>query len=109
MLQDVLTRLGPVPTRNVQDPPPTHSAHHSPAPSIPTSSAGRKKVSLKPSFPPEFSGDRASGKAFLTQGARLNTLHKVGKYYVKNSTNYNYNTLSQNMIRELKSRFSYFF
>jgi len=66
MLQDVLTRLGPVPTRDVQDPLPTHSAHHSPAPSIPTSSAGRKKVSLKPSFPPEFSGDRASGKAFLT-------------------------------------------
>jgi len=65
MLQDVLTRLGPVPTRNVQDPPPTHSARQSPAPSIPASSAGRKKVSLKPSFPPKFSGDRASGKAFL--------------------------------------------
>jgi len=66
MLQDILTRLGPIPTRDVQDPLLTHSAHHSPAPSIPTSSAGRKKVSLKPSFPPEFSGDRASGKAFLT-------------------------------------------
>ena len=66
MLQDVLTRLGPVPTRDVQDPLPTHSARHSPAPSIPASSAGRKKVPLKPSFPPEFSGDRASGKAFLT-------------------------------------------
>jgi len=66
MLQDVLTRLGPIPTRDVQDPLLTHSARHSPAPSIPTSSAGRKKVSLKPSFPPEFSGDRASGKALLT-------------------------------------------
>jgi len=57
MLQDILTRLGPVLTRDVQDPLPTHSACHSPAPSILTSSAGRKKVSLKPSFPPEFSGD----------------------------------------------------
>jgi len=66
MLQDVLTRLGPVPTRDVQDPLPTHSARHSPVPSIPTSSASRKKVSLKPSFPPKFSGDRASRKAFLT-------------------------------------------
>jgi len=66
MLQDILTRLGPVPTRNVQDPLPTHSARHSPVPSIPASSAGRKKVSLKPSFPPKFSGDQASGKAFLT-------------------------------------------
>jgi len=66
MLQDVLTRLGAVPTRDVQNSLPTHSAHYSPAPFIPASSAGRKKVSLKPSFPPEFSGDQASGKAFLT-------------------------------------------
>jgi len=34
MLQDVLTRLGPVPTQDVQDPLPTHSARHSPAPSM---------------------------------------------------------------------------
>ncbi len=57
MLQDVLTGLGPVPTRDVQDPLPTHSARHSLVPSIPASSTGWKKVSLKPSFPPEFSGD----------------------------------------------------
>jgi len=35
-------------------------------PSIPASSARRKKLALKPSFPPDFSGDRAAGKAFLT-------------------------------------------
>jgi len=31
-----------------------------------TTSAGRKKLSLKPSTPSEFDGDRAKGKAFLT-------------------------------------------
>ena len=65
LLQNLIARLGPVQAQNVQDQIPTCPACGSPAPSIPASSAGRKKVSLKPSFPPEFSGDRASGKAFL--------------------------------------------
>jgi len=57
LLQDLLAKLGPVPVQSVQDPLPTPPAHHSPMPSIPASSAGRKKLALKPSFPPEFSGD----------------------------------------------------
>ena len=66
VLQDVFARLGPAQAQNVQDPLPTHPARGSPTPSIPTSSASRKKLTLKPSFPPDFSGDRAAGKAFLT-------------------------------------------
>jgi len=66
LLQDVLARLGPAQAQNVQDPLPTRPARGSPTPSIPASSAGRKKLALKPSFPPDFSGDRAAGKAFLT-------------------------------------------
>jgi len=66
LLQDVLARLGPAQAQNVQDPLPTRPARGSPTPSIPASSAGRKKLALKPSFPPNFSGDRAAGKAFLT-------------------------------------------
>jgi len=66
LLQDVLARLGPAQAQNVQDPLPTRPARGSPTPSIPASSAGQKKLALKPSFPPDFSGDRAAGKAFLT-------------------------------------------
>jgi len=66
LLQDVLARLGPAQAQNVQDSLPTRPARRSPTPSIPASSAGRKKLALKPSFPPDFSGDRATGKAFLT-------------------------------------------
>jgi len=66
LLQDVLTRLGPAQAQNVQDPLLTCPAHGSPTPSIPASSASQKKLTLKPSFPPDFSGDQAAGKAFLT-------------------------------------------
>jgi len=66
LLQDVLARLGPAQAQNVQDPLPTRPARRSPTPSIPASSAGRKKLALKPSFPPDFSGDQAARKAFLT-------------------------------------------
>jgi len=66
LLQDILTRLGPAQAQNVQDPLPTRPACGSPTPSIPASSAGQKKLALKPSFPPDFSGDQAAGKAFLT-------------------------------------------
>jgi len=58
LLQDILTRPGPTQAQNVQDPLQlTHPARRSPTPSIPASSAGWKKLALKPSFPPEFSGD----------------------------------------------------
>jgi len=66
LLQNLIARFGPAQAQNVQDHVPTRPVCGSPTPSIPPSSAGRKKVSLKPSFPPEFSGDRTSGKAFLT-------------------------------------------
>ena len=42
-------------------PPRRNSSRHSD-----TTSAGRKKLSLKPSTPSEFDGDRTKGKAFLT-------------------------------------------
>ena len=66
LLQDVLDRLSPAQAQNVQGSIPMPPAHQSPMPSLPTSSAGRKKLFLKPSLPSEFSGDRTSGKAFLT-------------------------------------------
>jgi len=66
LLQDVLAGLSPTQAQNVQDPLPTHPAQRSPMPSIPASSTSRKKLTLKPSFPPKFSGDQAAGKAFLT-------------------------------------------
>ena len=66
LLQDVLARLSPTQAQNVQDPLPTRPACGFPTPSIPASSAGWKKLTLKPSFPPDFSGDWAAGKAFLT-------------------------------------------
>ena len=46
MLQDVLTRLSPVPTRDVQDPLLTCPASRSPTQSIPASSASQKKLAL---------------------------------------------------------------
>jgi hypothetical protein len=64
LLQDLLERLGPASAENVQVPARQKFTRHSST--IPTSSAGRKKVSLKPSLPSEFNGDRTSGKAFLT-------------------------------------------
>jgi len=66
LLQDLLTRLGPTQAQNVQEPLPTCPACGSPMPSIPASSTSWKKLALKPSFTPDFSGDRAAGKAFLT-------------------------------------------
>ena len=58
LLQDVLDRLSPAPAQNMQSSVPTPPAHQSPTPSIPMSSAGQKKLSLKPSLPSEFSRDR---------------------------------------------------
>jgi len=58
ILQDILSRLGPAPALNVQA-----LLHYTPP--IPTS-AGRKKISLKPSPLLYFNGDHSAGKAFLT-------------------------------------------
>ena len=66
LLQDLLARLDPTQAQNVQDPLLTCPTGGSPTPSISTSSAGWKKLALKPSFPSDFSGDYATGKAFLT-------------------------------------------
>ena len=66
LLQDILARLGPTQAQNMQDPFPTCPAHGSPTPSIPASSTSWKKLALKPSFPPKFSEDQATRKAFLT-------------------------------------------
>jgi Retrotransposon gag protein/Zinc knuckle len=66
LLQDLLRRLGPAQAETAQSPTRQSPGHRPPlTPSAPTSSAGRKKVSLKPALPPDFSGDRAAGKAFL--------------------------------------------
>ena len=89
VLQDILQRLGPAairpasPTRRPGSRQPTPSDEYmsnpvspalpsrrlptrqAPSP-IPTSTAGRKKISLRPSLPPDFNGDRSNGKAFLT-------------------------------------------
>ena len=88
LLQSILERLGPEPTAPASPirrpvsrrPSPIHTNLSDPdspilttrratrrAPSpIPASSAGRRKISLKPSNPPNFDGDRSQGKAFLT-------------------------------------------
>ena len=86
LLQSILRRLGPEPIQPASptrrpvsrrpspiqvsapaspDPTTQRFAHRTASP-IPTSTASRKKISLKPSFPPDFDGDRSKGKAFLT-------------------------------------------
>jgi len=57
ILQDIFSRLGPAPALNVQAP-----LHDTPIPAT----AGRKKISLKPSLPLDFDGECSAGKAFLT-------------------------------------------
>jgi len=89
VLHDILERLGPAAIRpasltrrpvsrqptpideHMSNPVspvlPSRRLHTRRAPSpIPTSTAGRKKISLRPSLPPDFDGDRSNGKAFLT-------------------------------------------
>jgi len=79
LLQALLERLGPAQAQNVPDPDPEPLLSSIPAcvgsshsictqelpPPIPTP-AGQKKISLKPSAPPDFDGDCSAGKAFLT-------------------------------------------
>ena len=60
LLQDILTKLGPVQPQNAPNPT-TYWPSLSPAPS-----AGQKKNFLKPAPPSNFSGDYADGKVFLT-------------------------------------------
>jgi len=78
-LQALLERLGPAQAQNAPnlDPEPLLSSipacvgsSHSICtqelpPPIPTPASGQKKISLKPSAPPDFDGDRSAGKAFL--------------------------------------------
>lgn len=64
LLQTILDRLGPTQAQNAADPIRRPESFR-PSP-IPTSSASRKKTSLKPSSPSEFDGDRSKGKAFIT-------------------------------------------
>ena len=63
LLQTYISQqMGRVPPTEDSPPPPRRpTSRHSD-----TTSAGRKKLSLKPSTPSEFDGDRAKGKAFLT-------------------------------------------
>ena len=66
LLQDLLQRLGPAQAETAQPPTRRPPDRYTPPSSlIPTASAGRKKISLKPALPPDFSGDRTAGKAFL--------------------------------------------
>ena len=60
LLQEVLAKLNPVTPSISPQPPRCPSSASIPNP------AGRNKNSLKPSFPPDFAGDRNTGKAFLT-------------------------------------------
>ena len=59
LLQSLVERLGPAQAQNAQSPVRR-------PPSTTTPSAGRRNISLKPALPPDFSGDRNAGKAFLT-------------------------------------------
>ena len=58
LLQNLIDRLDPAQALNV------HSPVQRP-PSTAASSAGQRNISLKPALPPDFSGDRNVGKAFL--------------------------------------------
>ncbi len=59
LLQNLINRLGPVQALKV------HSPMQRP-PSTTTSSTGQRSIFLKLALPPNFSGDRNAGKAFLT-------------------------------------------
>jgi hypothetical protein len=64
LLQDLIQRLGPAQAQNAPERPQRPQSRH-PSP-VTTPAASKKKVALKPAFPPDFSGDRTLGKAFLT-------------------------------------------
>ena len=57
--------MGPMPALQKQNDPPQWPTSHQPTP-IPASSAGWKKISLKPSNPSKFNSDWTKGKEFLT-------------------------------------------
>ncbi len=59
LLQSLIDRLGSAQAENA------HSPVRRPPPTT-TSSTGRKNLSLKLALLPDFSGDRNTGKAFLT-------------------------------------------
>jgi len=58
LLQNLIDRLSPTQALNV------HSPVQRPL-STTASSTGQRNISLKPALPPDFSGDRNVGKAFL--------------------------------------------
>ena len=69
LLQNIMDRLGPPvppPTEPTPQSPTTDRRARSPRLPPPSPSTGRKKPPLKPSTPPDFNGNRAKGKAFLT-------------------------------------------
>lgn len=65
LLQTFMARFGEIPAapspKHIRRPSSRHSDTLAPA-----STASRKKLSLKPSAPSDFNGDRSKGKAFLT-------------------------------------------
>jgi hypothetical protein len=63
LLQDLIQRLGPAQAQNAPDRPQRPQSRH-PSP-ITTPAASKKKVALKPAFPPDFGSDCTLGKAFL--------------------------------------------
>ena len=69
LLQDLLSKLGPVLAQPVNAPtetwPPVTARPPTPPPANSTPSAGRKPL-LRPSAPADFDGDRTRGKTFLT-------------------------------------------
>jgi hypothetical protein len=67
VLDDILSRLSEKPpTQSTATDTRRPDSRHTDPPLPPVLPAGRKKLSLKPSIPSDFDGDRTKGKAFLT-------------------------------------------
>jgi len=66
LLQTLIENMGATPPPLTDKPPTTARRPSSRHSDTSASTAGRKKLSLKPSTPSEFDGDRTKGKAFLT-------------------------------------------
>ena len=66
LLQTLIENMGVTPPPPTDKPPTTVRRPSSCHSDSSASTAGRKKLSLKPSTPSEFDGDRTKGKAFLT-------------------------------------------
>ena len=66
LLQTLIETMGVAPDPATKKPPTIDRHPPSRTSDSPASSAGRKKLSLKPSTPSEFDGERSKGRAFLT-------------------------------------------